>query len=118
MPLSAEHAAHPVGSIYQAIDAYRDPPASGAEWENCPRCHARPKIWAFNNGRSTACKCGRSQYDHWSIYAESILSFVRRNHGSALGYDHDELRKNWNRYCATGIVTFERPKGGRADGLW
>lgn len=117
MTISPEHAAHPVSPIYQAIGVYEDPPAEET-WERCPRCHSLPKIWTFDNGRSTACKCGRSECDHWSIHAESILSFVKHNHGSCAGYDDDELRKNWNRYCATGIVTFERPNGGRADGRW
>ena len=55
-------------------------------------------MWEFNNGRSTACGCGKNEYDHHSIHAESIMSYVTRNDGSALGYNTSELRMNWNQW--------------------
>lgn len=72
-------------------------------WLPCPHCHLKPKVWTFNNGRSTACGCGNSIYDHFSVYAESIMSVHIRCNGSTKEYDVNELRKNWNDYCMTYV---------------
>lgn len=90
---------------YKAISAY-EPIADPTKWFNCPKCDLKPIIWTFNNGRSTACGCGENEYRHHSISAESIMSHVTRNGGSAIGYDTDELRKNWNHWCKTGEILF------------
>lgn len=91
---------HVVHASHNCIDAFSDAP-DYEDWLNCPCCGLRPKIWTFNNGRQTACGCWTSKYDHFSVMAESIMSHVNRNNGSANGYDCDELRKNWNEYCKT-----------------
>lgn len=99
---------------HYCIDSYKDP---DGEWLPCPNCGLRPKVWSFDNGRSTACGCWENKYDHFSIHAESIMSIVKRNDGSVAGYDSDALRKNWNEWCKTGKVVFEHA-GKRTDGRW
>ena len=96
---------------YVCIDAYQAP--TGEEiWYTCPHCGLRPLVWEFNNGRFTACGCGRNEYDHPTVRAESILSVVTRCNGSAVEYDPDELRRNWNHWCQTGEHLFQGG-GGR-----
>lgn len=103
---------------YNCIDAYYNV-KNPMKWELCPNCGLIPKIWEFNNGSSTACGCGRNRYDHPSIHAESILSYVKRSYNgtSAEGYDNDALRKNWNHWCKTGEELFIHA-GKRTDGRW
>ncbi len=97
-----ENHGYHVHSIYDCIDAYKDP-SDDEHWEVCPCCELRPKVWKFDNGQSTACGCGESRYDHFSVHAESIMSHHKRNNGSLKDYDSDQLRKNWNEYCATMV---------------
>ena len=104
--------------MYKAIDAY-ERVDDVQQWELCPYCALFPKTWKFNNGNLTACGCGKDQYDHRSIHSESIMSYVTRSHNgkSALGYDNDALRKNWNHWCKTGEELFVHA-GKRTDGRW
>lgn len=88
---------------YKCISAYKIP-ENPDKWSPCPNCQLVPLIWEFNNGRSTACGCGDNEYRHFSIYSESIMSFVSRHNGSALNYDSDKLRKNWNHWVETGEI--------------
>ena len=85
-------------------------------WDECPNCGLRPMQWCYDNGRSTGCGCGNNKYDHFSIYAESIMSVYRRT-GSTAEYDLDELRKNWNHWCRTGEILFKHASE-RMDGRW
>lgn len=96
-------------SKYKAINSYRkvtDPHL----WMPCPNCGLIPIIWEYNNGKSTACGCGKDEYNHCSIHSESIMSYVSRNNGSAMGYDSNELRFNWNQWVKTGQNIFEEIK--------
>ena len=86
---------------YKCISAYAIP-KDVDQWLQCPNCGLRPLVWEFNNGSSTACGCGRNEYDHFSIHTESIMSYISRNNGSALNYRSDGLRQNWNHWAATG----------------
>lgn len=86
---------------YKAISAYKIPKDIEL-WSNCPNCGLKPLIWEFNNGSSTACGCGENEYRHFSIWTESIMSHISRNDGSAIGYDSDALRKNWNHWVKFG----------------
>jgi hypothetical protein len=86
---------------YKCISAYKIP-NKPEEWLDCPNCGLKPLVWEFNNGRSTACGCGENIYRHFSIHSESIMSWVTRYNGSALDYDSDKLRKNWNHWVETG----------------
>jgi len=83
-----------------AIEAYQYPPNLD-DWWTCPLCNLKPKVWEFDNGRRTACGCGKNEYDHFSIFAEDIMSVIRSSPSgtSAAAYDPDELRKNWNAWC-------------------
>ena len=89
--------------IYKCIDSYAFPD-DGKEWLDCPRCKLKPKVWVFNNGRSTACGCGENKYQHFRVEAEDIISHHRANNGSVANYDQDELRRNWNNYCKEKIT--------------
>lgn len=97
---------------YKCIDAYvkvKHP----QKWKLCPNCGLIPKIWQFDNGRSTACGCGKNQYNHFSIHAESVMSVYTRNNSNMAEYDSDKLRKNWNHWVETGEIVFERGKNKR-----
>jgi len=90
------------------------------EWDKCPFCGQKPQVSSFDNGRCTACGCllvKWNKYRHFAIHAESIMSVYKRT-GSAVEYDFDELRKNWNHFCRTGEELFQKPIGGRDDGRW
>jgi len=49
-------------------------------------------------------ECGENIFRHFSIRAESIMSVVKHSHNgqSAVNYDSDELRRNWNHWAKTG----------------
>lgn len=95
-------------SKYKATPIYRkvERPHS---WLPCKNCGLIPIIWEFNNGRSTACGCGKDDYDHFSISAESILSYHTRT-GTATGFDPNALQYNWNRWVVNGQNIFEEQK--------
>lgn len=101
---------------YKAIDAYKEV-SNPDEWLNCPKCNLKPLVWMFDNGRSTACGCGASIYDHPSVYAESIMSHMKHNNGSCLTYDIHELQKNWNHWVQTGEYLFPH-HSQRTDNRW
>lgn len=90
-----------INGKYKAISAYKIP-NKVEEWLNCPNCGLKPLIWEFNNGSSTACGCGENEYRNFSIYAESVMSYINRNNGSLLGYDSNALKNNWNHWVKTG----------------
>ena len=103
---------------YMCIDAYEFPEDKD-EWLSCPVCGLKPKVWTFDNGRSTACGCGENKYNHKSIFAESIMSVIKRSYNgtSCKEYDSNELRNNWNHWCLTGEILFEHASK-RTDGRW
>ncbi len=86
---------------YKCISAYKIP-KNAEDWLDCPNCGLKPLVWEYNNGRSTGCGCGKNEYDHFSIYSESIMSHVTRNGGSALNYNSNKLMINWNWWVNTG----------------
>lgn len=100
---------------YDLIDAYI-PPRDPENWLPCPVCGAIPKVWEFDNGRSTGCKCHNSKYDHFSIHAESVMS-CDKNDGHTKNYACDGLKGNWNHWVLTGETNFE-PAVKRSDGRW
>lgn len=72
------------------------------EWDRCPTCYKRPRIWIFDNGRYAKCQCDKL-YKGARVSAECITDYVKRNNGSVVGYDYNELRKNWNKYIKTNV---------------
>jgi hypothetical protein len=100
---------------YMCTDAYSIP-KNPMMWEKCTDCGLRPLIWEFDNGRATACGCGTSPYEHHSIHAESVRSVVERCGGSAMEYDLDALRNNWNQWVKTGKGVMI--KDLRKEGKW
>lgn len=99
---------------YQLTDSYIFP-EDLEEWDNCPVCNAKPKVWEFNNGRYASCRCHNSEYDHHIIYAESIMSCYINDNGSLKNHKDDGLKNNWNTWCRTGEVLFSKPS---IDGRW
>lgn len=96
---------------HNLIEAYVTPEEEGLksseEWESCPRCLLKPKVWIFDNGREAGCGCHNDMYDHFRVGAECVASVVNRT-GGFVGYDSDDLRKNWNHYCRTGEFLFSK----------
>lgn len=92
---------YPSNTVHCCIDAYKDP-TNIEKWSDCPNCGLKPKIWVYDNGRSTACGCWKNEYEHFRVEAESIMSVYIRNKKSTLEYDVDGLKKNWNYWCKTG----------------
>jgi hypothetical protein len=90
-----------IAGKYKCISAYKIP-KNVDEWLICPNCNLRPLVWEFNNGRSTGCGCGENEYNHFSIWSESIMSHVTRNGGSALNYNSNKLMINWNYWVKYG----------------
>jgi hypothetical protein len=90
-----------VSGKYKCISAYKIP-VNPSKWINCPNCGLKPLVWEFNNGSSTGCGCGENEYNHFSIWTESIMSNIKRNGGSLKFYDSDKLRKNWNHWVHYG----------------
>ena len=91
-----------VHTDYFCIDDYTDVPEY-ENWENCPCCGLQPKTWRFDNGLSTACGCWEDRYNIFSVKSESIMSVHTRCAGNLTEYNSDQLRLNWNTYCAKMI---------------
>ncbi len=94
---------------YKAISAYKRVP-NPSSWLPCKNCGLIPLIWEYDNGRGTACGCGKNEYDHHSIQAESVMSHITRHGGSATAYNSDELRMNWNQWVQYGQDIFKQLK--------
>lgn len=88
---------------YKAISAYKIP-KNVENWLDCKNCGLKPLVWLFNNGSSTACGCGKNEYNNFSIVSESVMSYTIRNNGSVLNYNSDRLRLNWNHWVSTGEI--------------
>jgi hypothetical protein len=101
---------------YKCICAY-EIPRNILDWFKCPNCNLYPLVWEYNNGSSTSCGCGESIYNGFSIYTESIMSYINRNNGSVMGHDSDKLRKNWNHWVETG-KELEPRKKMLEEGKW
>ena len=102
-------------SYARDYDFYQHP-ANGLLWDECPNCGLKPKIWVFDNGRFTMCGCVGGELGHFSIRAESILSYYKNSGRAFDGYDTDGLRKNWNHWCITGEILFDQKRDG--GGRW
>ena len=90
-------------SVYKKVDKPH-------YWLPCKNCGLIPLVWEFDNGRKTGCGCGEDDYNHHSIQAESVMSYVKRHNGSALGFISDELLMNWNQWVMTGQDIFNQMK--------
>jgi len=101
---------------YKCISAYTIP-SNIDKWLECPNCGLKPLTWEFNNGSSTACGCGKDEYDHFSILTESVISYANRSNGSVLHYNSDQLRINWNHWVNTG-EELETHSELREKGRW
>lgn len=90
---------YPIG-MHPPIDAYEYPDDKDM-WLHCPNCGLQPRIWEYDNGRSTHCGCSNSTYDHFSIRAKSIGEIIKENDGDMSSYNRNELREKWNKYCSS-----------------
>ena len=81
---------------YHAIDAYK-PVSEDEEWSVCPKCLVKPRTWVFDNGNYAKCLCSE-KYENAQVEAISICEHYRQE-SNWIGYDHDLLRKNRNKYC-------------------
>jgi hypothetical protein len=82
-----------VGNYYQPLKE-----EEAEKWNTCPKCHEKPRIWEFDNGRYAKCLCVKSKYESAAVSAEPIMELMRKNNGSWLHYDPDLLRRNWNKH--------------------
>lgn len=101
---------------YKCISTYQIPDKI-EDWLPCPNCGLKPLVWEFDNGRSTGCGCGENEYNHFSINSESIMSWINRHGGSAMEYNTDKLKENWNHWVKTG-EELENHKSLREMGRW
>ena len=90
------------------IDAYKPLEAFGhlhtEDWSICPKCGEQPRIWWFDNGLNAKCCCSEL-FGIDQAKSESIMSYLKRNNGSSVGYlGTEDLRLRWNKYCETGIA--------------
>jgi hypothetical protein len=73
-------------------------------WDICPVCKNKPKVWTFDNGRYAKCDC-YEEYTKLDCNGEEIVSAVsvgdwhRGNKGNFSDYPFYELRDNWNKRC-------------------
>lgn len=96
---------------YDLIDAYKDINTQmhnewldvqedhSIKWLECPKCHKKPKLWLFDNGRYASCACHNNTYQGNSISATSVCEYGRENNWDFTNFNNDELRLNWNNYC-------------------
>jgi hypothetical protein len=97
---------------YKALEFYLE--VKNPElWLQCPNCKLIPVEWIYDNGRFTACGCGSDNYNHFTVRAESIMSYGKRNNWNFLEYNNNELRDNWNHWVKTGEKVF--PDKGTTD---
>jgi hypothetical protein len=85
------------------------------DWAECPKCGLAPKVWLFDNGRSTICGCWTDTYNRHRVFAESIMSIYKRT-GCTAEWSSVALRDNWNHWCATGEHLFVRAYNEK--GVW
>jgi hypothetical protein len=89
-----------LNSEYDLIEAFQkleDCGENPEEWETCPECGAKPKIWIFYGGRFAACKCDK-KYEPKRVKAISLMEWEEK-HPDLANYPHNELRDNWNNLC-------------------
>jgi len=80
-------------------DWYKEPEDIN-RWAPCPECGFTPRIWVFNNGEFANCVCGDDEYHHkHKVSAKPVMYYIEKYNWDCSKYDHDKLRKNWNRYA-------------------
>ena len=94
--------------LYYCISSYSEVKNPNL-WQECPNCKLKPLINIFNNGAYTSCGCGESDYAHFSIRAESLMSRYNRLKNAG-GNSEERLMNNWNHWCLTGEDLFEKEK--------
>lgn len=91
------------------IEDYK-PLKSVKGWKKCKNCSSFPRVWSFNNGVYAKCRC-TYKYDVHQAMAESVCSYAKRNNGSLLNYDNNEIVRQWNLYVKTNIPQNKLEKG-------
>lgn len=99
--MSKTNHGYQINFFHNCINCYQFP--KKGDWSTCPNCNLKPKVWRFENVLQTACGCWNSKFDIFSVSAESIISVYHRCKGDLPEWNSDQLRINWNEYCATMI---------------
>jgi hypothetical protein len=86
---------------YATISAFK-PLEDDSGWDECPVCKRKPRTWVFNNGSYAKCLCG-DKYTGAQVSATDVMTWYREHNGDFREYDHDELRKNWNKHCQASM---------------
>ncbi len=68
------------------------------DWDTCPNCQKKPRLWLFDNGCYAKCKCD-TKYGKASAEGINIEEWLITHNNSASDYDthHHDLRENWNK---------------------
>lgn len=67
------------------------------EWNECPRCNEKPRVWIFDNGAFAKCKC-QDTYEESAAEGISIWQYHKAHNGDMTDWNHNDLRDNWNKY--------------------
>lgn len=68
------------------------------EWEECPDCNEKPRLWVFDNGKYAKCKC-QDTYEEAAASGQSIWNYHKEHNGDMSNYSHNDLRDNWNKFA-------------------
>ena len=63
----------------------------------CPTCVEYPRLWIFDNGRLAKCKC-YGRYES-GVSAISIMEVYKRDNGSVVNYNKQDLSDAWRYRC-------------------
>lgn len=67
------------------------------EWELCPNCEEKPRLWIYDNGEFAKCKC-QDTYEKAAAEGMSIWQFHNLHNGDMTNWNHNDLRDHWNLY--------------------
>lgn len=80
--------------FYKPFDEERVTPS---EWNECPVCGEKPRIWIYDNGEYAKCKC-QDTYDKSAASGKTIWEYHHEHNGDMTEWNHNDLRDNWNKY--------------------
>lgn len=66
------------------------------EFNACPICDNKPRLWIFDNGEFAKCGCNK-QYDKASASGMTIWEYHKLHNGDMTNWNHNDLRDNWNK---------------------
>ena len=101
--------------LEEVYNSFPDIEPKPEEYNNCPRCGLKPRLWVFDNGKSAGCGC---QPKYSGQYPEAIdINSYYRKFGTLKGYDinKEDLLKSWNYYTerVSDMLEFKKYKENR-----